>query len=1265
MDMEFNYEVLGDDGFQQLVQSLLTKEFSNIQCFPIGEPDGGRDALQWIWGDQGQGFIVYQVKFSRNYRQKTARSVILEGIRTEGRKLKALKEMGATKYVLVTNVRGSGKLVSGSIDQANREMSEKLGIPAQVFWRDDLDARVRADRDLKWAFPQMLKATDILPHLLAGDTLETAMMSIKGYMSAQYAAEKDVKFKQVEMRHGLLDLYVDLPVGLKSLPSDTKWSKTMELKLRRGNRQRLHEFAFEDVDVQVDSPSHFEQVSNTDVASIILGWNVLKQGGRLVLEGAPGQGKSTVTQYISQVHRLSFLNKDSDLRKLKPEHRLGAARVPFRVDLRDFAAWVNGYHPYAQRDGSEKSPVMESRSLETFLAMQVSWMSGGNNIDVKQLQQFFSKTHCLFVLDGFDEIADISTRTTVVEKICEASDRFENLCLSSLLIVTSRPAAFANSPGFPLESWVHMELQDLRASDIEEYRDKWSVAQGLAQDEDVALRDTLNEKLQYSHLRQLSRNPMQLSILLHLIHIQGSALPEKRTALYEKYIDLFFNREAEKSSIVRDHRDLILGIHGYVAWNIQVRTEKGESSGSVSAEYLRSVVSDYLTQGEHEGCSVDTLLLGMVERVVALVSRVEGTYEFEVQPIREYFAAKFLYSTAAYSPVGSAQSGSRPERLDALARSFYWTNVTRFFCGFYDVGELPALVHGLEQLMEDDQYGAINHPRSLALMLLSDWVFSQSPRCTRQLIESVIKTPNLFKLGAYPQLLKRGAERTKVNVPDTSGKKVLLENIIKILSDENDFSRRSFICSFISNYANDEEFVNNWMGTIAEKRIYNIIPETSCLGINGKLSLSDLRMICSDDLGVIVAYLVFYGRHNDVLKNEDLLEAAIQRILRIEMTRPSSTSEDVGFSFLDATFVAFDPLLFANKLDVNRFQTASVRKHEIEELKNIVNDSGAAAGDARSRVAPIVLGILNLISDVDLDWQHSLVPWRALLAEADRHGFANNTFFRRMALISAGVRSREEKGSWSEKGWSFSPDIVDCLRYARLRSGATLWWAGQLEEVMDKEERTIAIIMCCVWAGPKVLTELHSLLEECVQKVDERVWRYLLRELPIIVRASGEGVKNLDISIITEVLDGGSKRIACLLLSRLHPEHGKEVPNVYKEVANVEPQCGDRILTFALRLEMYKTTGFVGSLEAKRDVDWDAVLGFSKRLAKEDFLGYALGPFSKRHSFPDYVVEELITNSDEHLPEFVQLAEQAKSSSVASNARLVSEIAEHNRWKWF
>ena len=62
-------------------------------------------------------------------------------------------------------------------------------------------------------------------------------------------------------------------------------------------------------------------------------------------------------------------------------------------------------------------------------------------------------------------------------------------------------------------------------------------------------------------------------------------------------------------------------------------------------EELKFEIKNYLECEEHDVQLVDKLLKGTVERVGALVSRVQGTFEFEVQPLREYFAARHLHKT--------------------------------------------------------------------------------------------------------------------------------------------------------------------------------------------------------------------------------------------------------------------------------------------------------------------------------------------------------------------------------------------------------------------------------------------------------------------------------------------------------------------------------------------------------------------------------------------------------------------------------------------
>lgn len=106
--MTYIYENLGDERFQQLCQAVLTTEQSNLQCLPVGQPDGGRDALirRFSLGTR-QDATIFQVKYSKNPGLKDERDVIEDLIKTEAAKIGKLKEHGLQNYYLLTNVSGT------------------------------------------------------------------------------------------------------------------------------------------------------------------------------------------------------------------------------------------------------------------------------------------------------------------------------------------------------------------------------------------------------------------------------------------------------------------------------------------------------------------------------------------------------------------------------------------------------------------------------------------------------------------------------------------------------------------------------------------------------------------------------------------------------------------------------------------------------------------------------------------------------------------------------------------------------------------------------------------------------------------------------------------------------------------------------------------------------------------------------------------------------------------------------------------------------
>ncbi|WP_155764192.1 NACHT domain-containing protein [Mycobacterium colombiense] len=721
--MEFNYERLTPDRFQQFVQALVVRSYPNAQCFPIGQKDGGRDALDRSSADE---VIIFQIKFKRErFSNDDPFRLLKPTIDAELPKVKRLAERGATKYILITNLGGTGALDVGSMDRTQGYLEEVLPIAGQMWWRPDIDARLNNEYELRWRFSEILTGTDVLRMLIdesLGEQSRRRRLAIENYMVAQYERDEYVKFKQADLQSSaLLSLFIDVPIGPGRAQRKTPGKED------RGPRP---------IDiVMMVAKQTSPQRNRFEVAGATLLSHPAAQEyfTRAVIEGAPGQGKSTLAQYICQVQRMRFLNRP-ELDQIPETHRSVPARVPFKVDLRDFALWLQGTNPIS----GNPLPENTTTSLESFLAAQVQHFSGGQSFSVDDIQLFLSRVPALIFLDGLDEVAPMSDRKSVIEHVSAASSRLRHASNSTQIIVTSRPVASANAPQFSADTWSYFRLNSINEDLVYEYVDRWAAARRLNTIDIRELKQVLRKKLSSTHIKDLARNAMQLTILLNLVHIRGHALPDHRTALYDAYIDIFFNREAEKNQIVLENRQLLIDIHGYLAWRMHSASESRRTGGRVGQETLRDMIADFLRSREYPTDTLDDLLDGVVQRIVALVSRVEGTFEFEVQPLREYFAARHLYDTAPYSPVGDPKRGTKTEIFEAIAPNPYWLNVTRFYAGCYSVGELAGLGNQVGELLAHGDGALTSLPRTIATSLLSDRVFHQAPNIMKSVLERAL-----------------------------------------------------------------------------------------------------------------------------------------------------------------------------------------------------------------------------------------------------------------------------------------------------------------------------------------------------------------------------------------------------------------------------------------------------------------------------------------------------------------------------------------------
>ncbi|WP_228539967.1 hypothetical protein, partial [Mycobacteroides abscessus] len=145
----------------------------------------------------------------------------------------------------------------------------------------------------------------------------------------------------------------------------------------------------------------------------------------------------------------------------------------------------------------------------------------------------------------------------------------------------------------------------------------------------------------------------------------------------------------------------------------------------MSAAELEQTVRTYLSERSHSSALADRLFHGGLARIFVLVERIDGMYEFEVQPLREFFCAQYLYST---SPIGTYRDprprGDRAQRFEALASNPFRFNVARFYSGLYEIGEIGTLVVSLQELVASEDQARSIHEVRVTMALLQDWVFS-------------------------------------------------------------------------------------------------------------------------------------------------------------------------------------------------------------------------------------------------------------------------------------------------------------------------------------------------------------------------------------------------------------------------------------------------------------------------------------------------------------------------------------------------------------
>jgi hypothetical protein len=1136
------------------VQALLAPELPGIQCYPVGQPDGGRDAMVDNHRES-PGRLILQVKFKRrDDRFDDTAKWLIDALTPEQTKIRRLAERGATQYIVVTNAEGTSHLDAGSMDRVESWLKENIPIPAKCLWRTDLDRRFENAHALKWVYPELLSGPDGLRLALESSLHHHGARrakAVRAFVAEQYDRDLLVRFKQVELKNDLFPLFIDVPITIQTQarkPSTRERSFLMFAALAKSATMQTTQLVLPaDLDPTSDAFLLYRrlEVPRMGAASFLL-WapTAEEEFAKVVVEGAPGQGKSTLAQYVGQILRCRFLDRLGDLRGLPSDHLSAPARLPFKIDFRDLATWLTKRNPFNAED--DTPPDDWQPSLESFLASMIHQLSGGLAFEVIDLIETLEAAPTTLIFDGLDEVADIKLRARVVETVNRGLRRLEAQGAGLQVVITTRPAAFANSPGFSRRGFAYFTLVDIERNMILDYTDRWIRAKDLIEADAQDLRTILIDKLSTPHIRDLARNAMQLAILLSVIHSVGHSLPDKRTALYDTYLDKFLTREAEKTAAVKRYRPLLIRLHQHIAWILHSEAERGRSSGSLTLEELRREITSYLEEHGHVLDILDALFTGVLERVGVLVQRIEGLYEFEVQPIREYFAAGYLYHTAPPSRQGQEREGTISHRFEALASNRYWTNVVRFYAGYYSSGELADLLIHLKAMKEASTEVSPLHVRELASMLLRDWVFNQSPRVQAEVAQVV-----------FDQLGIRGAAQgftedsytvneTALNFPSECGGGSLTPILLELLDeDARPAALELEICRIVK--SNLTESIEPHMIERAQASSDN--DRTRWIRIaasSGAISFSAWKDHFGSDLPSEDQYserLQWCARAQiDLLEGDlDLARGLIRVVLR------KGRALGLYINRSNSWLGCLASLLTASEA-FQQFPRGSYYSPTLPP----------ASLDWRE--AREALSVAANLFGTPSPWRESLEPWCNWI-ECIRVLFGEEWAVFDWAALAASIPVAAERGRGFRKLFEDDAPLCHRARHARMRRSDVAWWLAQAREARTPPQMMFWIVMSLTWLKRSDVADVRRQLELFLEQLTKDEYETVFHAMDDITRYQGPPRDGL--SRMAKHRIGG--RLMGLALANMTTVASEYTPSRLRKLKESDPILQKRARTIEMR----------------------------------------------------------------------------------------------------
>lgn len=717
---KYSFERLEPKRFEELAQALLEKLRSGGNLVQFGDgADGAREAT-WEQPANHPDYVrpkgaatdisklwVFQVKYHdiglRGW--EGARKDVVSDLDKELKKVVETYNLGCHHYVLITNVPFSGRRYVGTRDEV--EIVEKKWtdkIPEIEVWdAADLSRMLDADPGTRTTYLDAILPGDVLRAIIQNIDKETDMRSstFRSYLRSIVQSERDAKAEEAGDESGLaLDkAFVDLELEL--VPEGHK-DDAVEAWLAA-----LEKYRNED-DAEKRSP-HASTETRTPASLALL----RVPSKSFLVKGGPGVGKSTITQFVTLYHAARMvapelaraLAERLKLRDVRSAAELDAncqLRFPLRVELRRYATWIR-----------EQKDIQEDTFLARYIASLVN-RATSSSLDMEDIFELSRNNAVLLVLDGLDEVPDHGTREIIFQELAIFHNRCSDPGVDLQTILSTRPQGYRGEfDGFNPLSW---RILKLSRSDFDDYSQRW-IAERIANlDERKDAENRVEEGMRSHAVRQLAGTLLQATVMLTIAR-KKQPIPHARHKLFQKYVDVIFDREETKDTVCA-HREALLRLHELVGYELIRRMGSPDENptlrGDDFSKCVQTVFCDYgplELDGKTCGQTRETITTLAKDRLCLIAGKgdEQDDFDFVIQPFREYFAASYL---------------ARHEHADSdmvyaslTARGHIWSNVLQFYAAFQSPATQMNWITDSESTEHSDVVELIRRRRVLLRLL--------------------------------------------------------------------------------------------------------------------------------------------------------------------------------------------------------------------------------------------------------------------------------------------------------------------------------------------------------------------------------------------------------------------------------------------------------------------------------------------------------------------------------------------------------------------